>query len=114
MSEPVEAAYLDAVALRTEGVDRNANAVNQLIAEGWSPSARRAWIEITTTSISLRYSTVALRTEGVDRNAPELNSYEREAVALRTEGVDRNALFDGDNMRTRIVALRTEGVDRNK
>ena len=34
------------VALREEGVDRNASPLVTLSSISWSPSARRAWIEI--------------------------------------------------------------------
>ena len=35
-----------AVALLAEGVDRNTKYTNPLYIENWSPSSRRAWIEI--------------------------------------------------------------------
>ena len=56
------------VALRTEGVDRNASA-----------------------GTPLHGMTVALRTEGVDRNTTmDGVQHTIDGVALRTEGVDRN------------------------
>ena len=39
-------AYRGKVALLAEGVDRNAGGVPRATAGGWSPSSRRAWIEI--------------------------------------------------------------------
>ena len=100
-----------------------------------SPSARRAWIEISAMPCVAFSSLVALRTEGVDRNRPVQNTVSarnrspsarrawieicwnsrqptRGRVALRTEGVDRNA-GDLAGSAGKQVALRTEGVDRN-
>ena len=57
-----------AVALRTEGVDRNINVDKDKSASIESPSARRAWIEILHLPRKAHRSHVALRTEGVDRN----------------------------------------------
>ena len=39
-------AAISGVALLAEGVDRNLDEVSDLAADGWSPSSRRAWIEI--------------------------------------------------------------------
>ena len=80
-----------AVALPTEGVDRNLRAASTAPVPEVSPSPRRAWIEI----ISLRSMsitlTVALPTEGVDRNwSCGILKYKQISVALPTEGVDRN------------------------
>ena len=101
-----------------------------------SPSSRRAWIEISSTTISNGHARVALLAEGVDRNRILARLAERHhIVALLAEGVDRNI---GQNL-TRIileqspssrrawieigsamhhtvwemVALLAEGVDRN-
>ena len=80
-----------AVALLTEGVDRNATSTARII-----------------------WQLVALLTEGVDRNSqPLLCLVCRIWVALLTEGVDRN-LSGFLCVRLRpFVALLTEGVDRN-
>ena len=60
-----------AVALRTEGVDRNI-VLSQLNRQGaGSPSVRRAWIEMRIAQRVEKHAAVALRTEGVDRNLPE-------------------------------------------
>ena len=56
------------VALRTEGVDRNYNAMENQSKTFTSPSARRAWIEMHLLTRITDGTTVALRTEGVDRN----------------------------------------------
>ena len=55
-----------------------------------SPSARRAWIEISRSASQLSGREVALRTEGVDRNKKSIKDKITIQVALRTEGVDRN------------------------
>ena len=127
------------VALRTEGVDRNVNSYMNMRDLEKSPSARRAWIEISSLAAPLLLkNVVALRTEGVDRNVNSyMNMRDLEKVALRTEGVDRN-VDEADSVKQAMrspsarrawiemlvitnyhtyasaVALRTEGVDRNK
>ena len=58
---------MPAVALRTEGVDRN-----KILCH------------------STQCKIVALRTEGVDRNQAQPMFMSEDMVALRTEGVDRN------------------------
>ena len=57
-----------AVALPTEGVDRNWGYEKMRKKPNESPSPRRAWIEITSFLKNQAYSKVALPTEGVDRN----------------------------------------------
>ena len=57
------------VALRKESVDRNLYHEPDNIRSAGSLSARRAWIEISRPSGTLRWTTVALRKESVDRNA---------------------------------------------
>ena len=58
----------------------------------WSPSSRRAWIEIVNLQRGFRQTEVALLAEGVDRNLSRLiNSRVKSKVALLAEGVDRNA-----------------------
>ena len=57
----------------------------------WSPSTRRAWIEISIHSYAFMSPMVALHPEGVDRN--DYLNEERNpehGVALHPEGVDRN------------------------
>ncbi len=56
------------VALRKESVDRNLYHEPDNIRSAGSLSARRAWIEISRPSGTLRWTTVALRKESVDRN----------------------------------------------
>ena len=60
------------VALRKESVDRNTFFAVQCIAVHWSLSARRAWIEIDTSSTYAMFWRVALRKESVDRNCKEI------------------------------------------
>ena len=56
-----------------------------------SPSSRRAWIEIGSSSNSPLAMVVALLAEGVDRNNLNLNNLRSNSnVALLAEGVDRN------------------------
>ena len=56
-----------------------------------SPSARRAWIEISSSVFWWAVMAVALREEGVDRNLIcDLVGVAVDQVALREEGVDRN------------------------
>ena len=56
------------VALLAEGVDRNRDVPAQHPQAAWSPSSRRAWIEITCSSVRSLPHQVALLAEGVDRN----------------------------------------------
>ena len=58
-----------AVALLTEGVDRNWNSAQVNSSGGRrSPSSRRAWIEMLLSFGIVNFASVALLTEGVDRN----------------------------------------------
>ena len=60
--------YFFRVALLAEGVDRNLlrhPLRNDLL---WSPSSRRAWIEILVLALAVLTESVALLAEGVDRN----------------------------------------------
>ena len=78
-----------------------------------SLSARRAWIEISSTWASSPRTCVALRKESVDRNdLGDLCTY-RYAVALRKESVDRNKNTKEALHEVNMVALRKESVDRN-
>ena len=56
------------VALLAEGVDRNCSAMWFTSFQWWSPSSRRAWIEISMYGFSGSRGNVALLAEGVDRN----------------------------------------------
>ena len=58
-----------------------------------SLSARRAWIEIAPCSTCSSQWPVALRKESVDRNRAELDKRREYNVALRKESVDRNQCF---------------------
>ena len=101
----------------------------------WSPSSRRAWIEIGFVRKLDSYKHVALLAEGVDRNCAvggdlqpiRLSPSSQRAwieidagststtvskVALLAEGVDRNNQPAGVNP-DQAVALLAEGVDRN-
>ena len=101
-----------------------------------SPSSRRAWIEIVTSTWSTATRSVALLAEGVDRNwldfrdailahsspssrrawieiLPLVPRSEQESVALLAEGVDRNSFGMWQYTSTASVALLAEGVDRN-
>ncbi len=57
----------------------------------WSPSSRRAWIEIPRPQPYRSPRLVALLAEGVDRNMSSIALPKMEIVALLAEGVDRNA-----------------------
>ena len=56
------------VALLAEGVDRNTLHPDKAAVSRWSPSSRRAWIEITSCNAFVSAVLVALLAEGVDRN----------------------------------------------
>ena len=78
------------VALRKESVDRNA--VVDILPERdlLSLSARRAWIEISSSLDDILAGVVALRKESVDRNIMTITICIASKVALRKESVDRN------------------------
>ena len=57
------------VALLAEGVDRNKVVGGQGRVIRWSPSSRRAWIEILKNGGTTAPPLVALLAEGVDRNS---------------------------------------------
>ena len=56
------------VALLAEGVDRNTSDVLPPRESTWSPSSRRAWIEMMMPLNLYETALVALLAEGVDRN----------------------------------------------
>ena len=63
----------------------------------WSPSTRRAWIEILNCNIAICDEIVALHPEGVDRNTTLLHvDVASNLVALHPEGVDRNICVEKD------------------
>ena len=79
----------------------------------WSPSAKRAWIEIPATEHTTGNARVALCEEGVDRNTNSIPlSGICTSVALCEEGVDRNGYSTPSEVMAK-VALCEEGVDRN-
>ena len=57
-----------AVAFLAEGVDRNLSQSCTGLYPSWSPSSRRAWIEIRCHYLTGLGAVVALLAEGVDRN----------------------------------------------
>ena len=61
----------------------------------WSPSSRRAWIEINPDDLYKLLTVVALLAEGVDRNIQQtFEATPLSGVALLAEGVDRNFCSD--------------------
>ena len=78
------------VALYAEGVGRNFTKIRVYGLEGWSPSTRRAWVEIRDRAIEDWNTRVALYAEGVGRNAEELGKMIGAVVALYAVGVGRN------------------------
>ena len=79
----------------------------------WSPSSRRAWIEIFRVGGFRLLLSVALLAEGVDRNMEYYEKlHEKYRVALLAEGVDRNK-YSPRTLSHARVALLAEGVDRN-
>ena len=79
----------------------------------WSPSSRRAWIEIFLVGGFRLLLSVALLAEGVDRNMEYYEKlHEKYRVALLAEGGDRNK-YSPRTLSHARVALLAEGVDRN-
>ena len=101
------------VALHPEGVDRNFHGIQCFLIELWSPSTRRAWIEIGFSDPFSDAVPVALHPEGVDRNKTTWCLTLWKHVALHPEGVDRNGGYENENENVNYVALHPEGVDRN-
>ena len=101
------------VALLAEGVDRNQQMLKDAAHGHWSPSSRRAWIEIGLHRLDRLGGCVALLAEGVDRNIHKICTGLRDGVALLAEGVDRNRQGKRPSSRLPQVALLAEGVDRN-
>ena len=80
----------NSVALLAEGVDRNSQRKRGHYEKVWSPSSRRAWIEIGRWCWGSAVLHVALLAEGVDRNIVHRYKARSGHVALLAEGVDRN------------------------
>ena len=82
------------VALLAEGVDRNSSSSAWRFMRCWSPSSRRAWIEIAPSGLRSVPTAGRPLAEGVDRNTMLRRcSRGRERVALLAEGVDRNPVL---------------------
>ena len=81
--------------------------------EGWSLSARRAWIEMKcgAAHCQINGTSLSARRAWIEISGP-LNAACIWVVALRKESVDRNKCSLG-NPRKKPVALRKESVDRN-
>ena len=71
-------------------MDRNYTHLWRYTKNGWSLSARRAWIEIQVPAWLGMPRIVALRKESVDRNGDVEWKIVATYVALRKESVDRN------------------------
>ena len=101
------------VALLAEGVDRNDCAVHKTGKFLWSPSSRRAWIEILVLDFQPEISYVALLAEGVDRN----EALGEHAAVVRWSPSSRRAWIEISQICSALsmmfVALLAEGVDRN-
>ena len=101
------------VALLAEGVDRNSLHAAERRRHRWSPSSRRAWIEITPSGLVFKIISVALLAEGVDRN----DDAAFHAPTARKSPSSRRAWIEMLIARMRsedsTVALLAEGVDRN-
>ena len=102
------------VALRKESVDRNSWAARARVAQYWSLSARRAWIEIRRASgaADIDNRSLSARRAWIEIFISREISLMR-PVALRKESVDRND-FPGADLVRNAVALRKESVDRNR
>ena len=82
----------------------------------WSPSSRRAWIEIEHQRPEHQGHRVALLAEGVDRNQqnPETKVFVAQ-VALLAEGVDRNFLgFSVSSYINQSPSSRRAGIEISK
>ena len=79
----------------------------------WSPSSRRAWIEIIKRPYSHEYAYVALLAEGVDRNSNQYGdeTSEKASPSSRRAWIEISKLLV--NILPLYVALLAEGVDRN-
>ena len=93
-------------------MDRNSFGLSRTDTVSQSLSARRAWIEISSSLDDILAGVVALRKESVDRNIHQSLNLPSRPVALRKESVDRNTQRR-DFKALGLVALRKESVDRN-
>ena len=109
--------------------------MNSIHFSRWSPSTRRAWIEISDSSKNVLLSLVALHPEGVDRNANHslLRPLPKGSPSTRRAWIEifrmnsihfsrwspstRRAWIEisdsSKNVLLSLVALHPEGVDRN-
>ena len=123
------------VALLAEGVDRNFNGFARPRESAWSPSSRRAWIEImyyvgtygkqespssrrawieiTMNCCGTFRTRVALLAEGVDRNIDELVDDAEETVSPSSRRAWIEIHREDAERPGLFVALLAEGVDRN-
>ena len=123
------------VALLTEGVGRNRRQGQHRTCRPWSPSSRRAWVEMPVRKRAGCLPAVALLTEGVGRNSltgvrwdesVRSPSSRRAWVEIATLQVARAPSWSPSSRRAwveiahsssvgnlRSVALLTEGVGRN-
>ena len=76
-----------------------------------SLSARRAWIEIASGTLSDTSDVVALRKESVDRNDGKLDADLWVLVALRKESVDRNLSFHNSIKRCLSLSARRAWIE---
>ena len=94
-------------------MDRNVLAGLENTLSYWSPSSRRAWIEIDFHVVSQHAVGVALLAEGVDRN----NKYMQAPSYTLPSPSSRRAWIEIDRLLLLSawsgVALLAEGVDRN-
>ena len=81
----------------------------------WSPSSRRAWIEIALSMMFWSSASVALLAEGVDRNT---KSFEEHGFVIGSPSSRRAwiemATLSSRSVKMVMVALLAEGVDRNE
>ena len=80
----------------------------------WSPSTRRAWIEISSSPGQFALIVVALHPEGVDRNGKLVMSYPEAwaSPSTRRAWIEIKGIDLSEHQGS--VALHPEGVDRNR
>ena len=102
------------VALLAEGVDRNSASVGIAAPASWSPSSRRAWIEMQTGGVASMVETGSPSSRRAWIEICRWCHHRRTVwVALLAEGVDRNCTGVPERISLYRVALLAEGVDRN-
>ena len=95
-------------------MDRNDNGNPVAVSDLESLSARRAWIEISTSIVSLTANTVALRKESVDRNQRIAKPFREQFKSLSARRAWIEIIILGGLISILLaVALRKESVDRN-